>query len=260
MTRDEQLRAARLAYWYARAKGQAKLSTADLAKLLLIPESEVSSVMPSASMLMSGLQWTGKALLVSMPNKAKTLKPADPEMFKPPPPPKPPPGGREVYLHWVNATGRSAVTSRFTPGRSKVVKARMAEGYTVAELCRAIDGCAASPWHQGDNPEQKRWDDLTLICRNGEKVEAFIELAGGGGRAKPVHKAKGLAQTTTYGGLDDIAMSQVIYGSSSTADVVSALRRADLGKWLQPAADELQQRGVKMSVDDLRALCQGVEL
>jgi hypothetical protein len=43
----------------------------------------------------------------------------------------------------------------------------------VADILRAIDGCAASEFHTTGG-----YDDLTLICRNGSKLEAFIAKAG----------------------------------------------------------------------------------
>jgi len=44
------------------------------------------------------------------------------------------------------------------------------------EACRqAIDGCALSPWHMGQNPSNKAYNDISLIFRDAEKTEGFIE-------------------------------------------------------------------------------------
>lgn len=73
----------------------------------------------------------------------------------------------EVFEFWRRVFGRDGKT-KFTPGRRRAVRARLAEGYGVDRLKRAILGCAGSRFHV-----ENGHTDLTLICRNGEKVEAF---------------------------------------------------------------------------------------
>ena len=57
------------------------------------------------------------------------------------------------------------------------IKARLAEGCTVADLKLAIDGCHRSPFHMGENDNNRKYDSLELIVRDGSKVQSFIELA-----------------------------------------------------------------------------------
>ena len=52
-----------------------------------------------------------------------------------------------------------------------------ADGFFVEELCQAVDGCLASPHHQGQNANGQKYDDLELICRSPEHVERFIRIA-----------------------------------------------------------------------------------
>lgn len=80
---------------------------------------------------------------------------------------------KEVFDHWVMRMGKTKA-AKLTTGRSKAIKARMAEGYTVEDLKRAVDGCAKSKHHMGMNDQGTVYDDLTLICRSGEKVEQFM--------------------------------------------------------------------------------------
>ena len=47
---------------------------------------------------------------------------------------------------------------------------RLKEGFTVAELCEAIDGCLAKPFVSDSG---KVFDGLELICRNSAKVNQF---------------------------------------------------------------------------------------
>lgn len=89
----------------------------------------------------------------------------------------------ELYGDWKTLTGRNGGT-RLTPGRRTAVKARLDDGYSVEEIRRAIANCASSPFHQGKNDREQRFDDLTLICRNGEKLEQFRDM-GDGGAAPP---------------------------------------------------------------------------
>ena len=45
------------------------------------------------------------------------------------------------------------------------------------ETCKqAILGCSMSSWHIGHNPLGKKYTELTLIFRNAEKVEQFLEI------------------------------------------------------------------------------------
>lgn len=89
--------------------------------------------------------------------------------------PPTPHGGdaRAVFDHWIAVTGRSEPKTRFTDERRRKVEARLREGYSVGDLCAAVDGCRLSPFHQGANESGTVYDELTLICRSGSKVEEF---------------------------------------------------------------------------------------
>jgi hypothetical protein len=80
-----------------------------------------------------------------------------------------------VFHRWREVTGH--VDAKFTPKRERAVEGRLAQGYTVEQLFEAISGCKASPFHQGKNENGTVFDDLELICRNGEKVEKFLAIA-----------------------------------------------------------------------------------
>ena len=84
------------------------------------------------------------------------------------------PGGEEiadVFEYWIGRMGKTR--SVFTQKRKSCIRARLKEGYTVEEIKRAIDGCASSPHHMGQNAAGTVYDDLTLICRSGDKLEWF---------------------------------------------------------------------------------------
>lgn len=86
-----------------------------------------------------------------------------------------------VVAAWVDATGRDPRRVRVNAKRLREVKARMREGYTEGDLVAAARGIALSPWHMGDNPDRKRYDDLAVAIRDGERVEKFRDLFDRGG-------------------------------------------------------------------------------
>ena len=57
--------------------------------------------------------------------------------------------------------------------RDKAVKARLKEGYTVDQIKLAILGCSMTPHNMGQNDNNKKYNDLELICRDGTNVERF---------------------------------------------------------------------------------------
>jgi hypothetical protein len=84
----------------------------------------------------------------------------------------------QVFEHWRRVMEKPK--ARLDAKRSKVITARLADGYDVETLCRAIDGCRRSLWHQGVNDRNKKFDDIELICRDSKHVEAFLEIAANG--------------------------------------------------------------------------------
>ena len=57
--------------------------------------------------------------------------------------------------------------------RRRAISARL-KHYSVEDIKRAIDGCKASDWHQGNNPNGTKHDDIELICRDAKRVEGFM--------------------------------------------------------------------------------------
>ena len=82
-----------------------------------------------------------------------------------------------VFAHYRTYHPRAFKNPKSTSKEWKAIKARLAEGSTVDDLCLAIDGCHRSPWHQGRNDRKTKYDSLELITRSGSKVIEFIALA-----------------------------------------------------------------------------------
>lgn len=83
---------------------------------------------------------------------------------------------KRIFSHWQRACDHPK--ARATKDRKGKVYARLREGFSERDILRAIDGCASSPFHMGENDEGTKHNDLTLICRNGSKLEDFIGRAG----------------------------------------------------------------------------------
>lgn len=100
---------------------------------------------------------------------------------------------QEIFAYWQVKLNHAK--AKLTPARHRCIEGRLKEGYTMEDLRQAVDGCAASPWHMGGNPDGQIFDDIELICRNGQKVEMFQAKLGprngtGGPHAKPAIQAK----------------------------------------------------------------------
>ena len=57
----------------------------------------------------------------------------------------------------------------------RLIQARLVEGFSVEELCKAVDGYHKSPYHLGQNDSGKTYLDLELIMRDEMKVQHGIE-------------------------------------------------------------------------------------
>jgi len=82
---------------------------------------------------------------------------------------------KAVFAHWLQVMGKSANT-KLTDIREKAIRDRL-KSYSQQEIMDAIEGCAASPWHMGNNPEHQLHNDIELICRDDSHVERFMEMA-----------------------------------------------------------------------------------
>jgi hypothetical protein len=85
----------------------------------------------------------------------------------------------EVFDYWVlthfSGKGRPPV---LTTEREKKISWAV-KTFGVETTKAAIDGCLRSEWHMGNNPGGKKYNDISLILRNAEKVESFAGIADG---------------------------------------------------------------------------------
>ncbi|UOD28761.1 DUF1376 domain-containing protein [Massilia violaceinigra] len=89
-----------------------------------------------------------------------------------------PDGSLAVFEYWQQVMGHH--NAKLDAKRVKAIKGRLKDGYSVEDLCRAVDGCKYDPFSQGANERQTVYDDIELICRDGPKVDKFRRIAGNG--------------------------------------------------------------------------------
>lgn len=79
-----------------------------------------------------------------------------------------------VFDHWRTATKHPRAQ---LDAKRRTLILRALKAYSAEDLCRAIDGYARSPFHQGQNDRSQRYDGLDLILRDAGKIEAGWDLA-----------------------------------------------------------------------------------
>lgn len=81
-----------------------------------------------------------------------------------------------VFNYWLLVMNKDSLKSKLTDKRSKAIKARIKEGYSVEVIKQAVDGCRRDAFSMGVNDRGKPFNDIELICRTGEKLESFLNV------------------------------------------------------------------------------------
>lgn len=81
----------------------------------------------------------------------------------------------KIFNYWLCAM-RKGPTTKFTQERKRAIANRLKEEYSVEDIKLAIHNCSRSDFHMGQNEQGKMYNDLTLICRNGSKLESFRDM------------------------------------------------------------------------------------
>lgn len=79
----------------------------------------------------------------------------------------------EVFEYWKTVMNKPR--ARMDDMRRKAIRARIRDGYTVADLQDAVSGCRLSRFHMGENDQRKQYADIALICRDASHTDQFIE-------------------------------------------------------------------------------------
>ena len=79
----------------------------------------------------------------------------------------------EVFEYWKDKMGKKRAV--LDKNRHRDLAWGIAV-YNVEQCKQAIDGCAGSEWHMGNNRNKTAYNDITLIFRDAEHVERFLDL------------------------------------------------------------------------------------
>lgn len=79
-----------------------------------------------------------------------------------------------VFAHWVFMLGKNPRRCVLGPVRRKAID-RALSLYDEETLLLAVEGCAASAWHAGDNDRDQPFNDIELILRDEKHIERFAD-------------------------------------------------------------------------------------
>lgn len=79
-----------------------------------------------------------------------------------------------VFEFWK--TAMKSPRSLLDDKRKGLIKRALKTGYSVEQLCQAIEGCTKSSFHMGDNEKGAKYNGLDLILRDAEKIDTFIVI------------------------------------------------------------------------------------
>lgn len=83
-----------------------------------------------------------------------------------------------VFSHWLERMDKHPTRTKLDKKRQSRIEWAL-EQYGKEACCLAIDGCALSDWHMGRDSRNggKSFNDLTLIFRDAEHVERFLDFS-----------------------------------------------------------------------------------
>lgn len=81
---------------------------------------------------------------------------------------------QEIFDFWISTMDlKRAVLNE---SRTRLIEKAL-NVFNVEDLKNAIKGCANSSWHMGKNDANMKYNSISLILRNNEKIESFIQLS-----------------------------------------------------------------------------------
>jgi hypothetical protein len=77
-----------------------------------------------------------------------------------------------IFAFWKSVMNHPA--AKLDKKRKELIKNALKMGYTYSQLCDAITGCSYTPHNIGQNDRNQRYDGLTIIFRNADQIDRFI--------------------------------------------------------------------------------------
>lgn len=79
-----------------------------------------------------------------------------------------------VFDEWVRAAGKTGRT-QLDPKRRRLIQKALGM-YPLDDVLAAVRGWKRSKWHRGENPNGTVYNDLGLLLRDAEHIEAFRDI------------------------------------------------------------------------------------
>ncbi len=80
-----------------------------------------------------------------------------------------------IFNYWQEAMNHPR--AKLDKKRERIIQNALQLGYSIVDLKLAIDGCAKTPFNMGENDRRQVFDDISLIFRDAEHIERFINNA-----------------------------------------------------------------------------------
>lgn len=81
---------------------------------------------------------------------------------------------QDVFDHWINVHKSGSKRKPILDAQRRMLLAVAIHDYSVEGCKAAIDGCANSHFHMGQNKQGKVYNSLELIFRNPGNIERFM--------------------------------------------------------------------------------------
>lgn len=78
----------------------------------------------------------------------------------------------EIFHYWKETMNHPQ--AKLDKKRAGIIHKALQLGYSVVDLKKAINGCAQTPFNMGQNDRHQIYDDISLILRDAEHIERFI--------------------------------------------------------------------------------------
>ena len=77
-----------------------------------------------------------------------------------------------VFDYWKSVMGSKRAI--LDVKRKRLIGSMLDNGYSVEDLCRAVEGCSKSAFHMGMNDKGMKYNGIDLIMRSAEHIDRFI--------------------------------------------------------------------------------------
>lgn len=79
---------------------------------------------------------------------------------------------QKVFAHWQSIMMHPK--AKLDDKRKRLIRHALKLGYSIQELCEAIEGCSKTPHNIGQNDKGQRYDGLHIILKDADQIDRFI--------------------------------------------------------------------------------------